>query len=310
MRKAMSTFRFLVSASVRRLALPACLSLLVLSVASAEVRTKGALSKPKFDPAAQKVELFKGIEEGMLEVKVVPKDAMGGTVFLQNNGDQPLTVEVPQAIVGVQVLKQFGGDMGDFGGGAAGDFGGTDSGAGGGAQAFGGGMGGMGGGMMGGGGYGGGGMGGMGGGFFSIPPEKVVKVPYQSVCLDHGKPEPRPTMTYQLVPVEKYTDNVALQELLARVGTGRIDPQAAQAAAWVLDDGMSWQELAAKKIKRAGGVPDTPYFSPLQLRRAQEAVTYFVARARESQKDKPEEPADETTPARARGIRAALRGLR
>ena len=301
----MSTFPFLVS--VRRLCLPACLSLLVLSVASAEVRTKGAISKPKFDPSAERVELFKGVDEGLLEVKVVAKDAMAGTVFVQNNGDQPVTVEVPKAIVGVHVLKQFGDMGGDFGG----DFGGGDmGGGGGGGQAFGGGMGG--GGMMGGmGGYGGG-MGGMGGGggFFSIPPESVVKVPYRSVCLDHGKPEPRPAMTYELVPVEKYTDNVALQELLARVGTGRIDPQAAQAAAWVLDDGMSWQELAAKKINRAGGVPDAPYFSPVQLQRAQQAVAYFVARSREREKDQSEEPADETTPARARGIRAALRGLR
>ena len=299
----MSTSRSLLSVLVRRACLPACLSLLVLSVASAEVRTRGALTRTKFDPSAERVQLFKGVEEGQLEVKVIPKDSTGGLVYIQNNTQQPLTVDLPKAIVGVQVLKQFD-DA--FGGGGMGGYGGdSGGGGGGGAQAFGGGMGGM--GMMGGG-MGGMGMGGMGGGFFSIPPEKVVKVPYQSVCLDHGKAEPHPRMNYRLMAVEQYTDNKALQQLITMVGSGRIDQQAAQAAAWHLDDGMSWQELASKRMERISGLPSSPYFSAVQLYRAQDMVSVAVARSREQEKTKESPPVDQTTPERARVIRALTAG--
>ena len=301
----MSKPRSLISVLVRRACLPACLSLLVLSVASAEVRTRGALTRTKFDPSAERVELFKAVDEGQLELKVIPKDSTGGLVYIQNNSEEPLTVDLPKAIVGVQVLKQFGDDFG--GGGDMGGGYGDSGGGGGGAQAFGGGMGGMGGmGMMGGG--MGGGMGGMGGGFFSIPAEKVVKVPYQSVCLDHGKAEPHPRMNYRLMAVEDYTDNEALRELITIVGSGRIDQQAAQAAAWHLDDGMSWRELATKKIERAGGLGSAPYFSPVQLYRAQEMVSVAVSRSREREDSNDPKPVDQTTPERARVIRALTAG--
>ncbi len=115
-------------------------------------------------------------------------------------------------------------------------------------------MGGMGGGGMGGGGMGGGMMGGMGGGFFSIPAEKTVQFPITSVCLNHGKAEPMPKMTYRLVKLEDYTSDPVLQELLEAVGTGKYDDrkQAAQAATWTLTDKMSFEQLSDKKIERLG----------------------------------------------------------
>jgi hypothetical protein len=108
------------------------------------------------------VELFSGMDDGRLETKLVANDSKGGFVFITNNADQTLTVDLPKSFVAVQVLKQLGGGMGmgGMGGGGMGGMGG-----------MGGGMGGMGGGGMGGGGMqnmgggmGGGGMGGMGGG--------------------------------------------------------------------------------------------------------------------------------------------------
>ena len=63
-------------------------------------------------------------------------------------------------------------------------------------QGMGGGMGGMGGGgMMGG--MGGGGMG-MGGGMFNVAPEKVGKFKVPTVCLEHGKHDPTPRVTYEI----------------------------------------------------------------------------------------------------------------
>jgi hypothetical protein len=217
---------------------------------------------------------------------VIALDEKHGKVLVENLSDEPLTVELPKSIVGVHVVKQ------GFGAGAGTGTTGTDDGGGGGGggggQAFGGGMGGgmMGGGMMGGGMMGGGGY---GGGFFSVPPEKIVSVPYKSVCLEHGKAEPSPRMTYKLVPTEEYTDDPALQELIALIGTGRINTQVAQAAAWHLANKMSWRELARKSVRHIG-LPSTPYFHPAHLIGAQR----LVAAAESKAKERKEEPADKS----------------
>ena len=157
----------------------------------------------------------------------------------------------------------------------------------GGGQMMGGGMGGMGGGMMGGmggmgGGMGGGMMGGMGGGFMSIPPEKTIQFPITTVCLNHGKAEPRSKMRYGLVKLEDYTSDPVLQELLEAVGTGKLDSdkQAAQAATWFLTDKMSWEALEAKKIERVGGAEDDPYFSQADLNAARQIVAQAQSKAR------------------------------
>jgi hypothetical protein len=249
---------------------------------------KRPITKPKFDPAAQQVDLFQGMKDGQFSAKVIPKDEMGGNVIIANLTDKPLTVKLPDAVVGVQVLQQFGGCAGGGCGGFGGCAGGG-GGQGGGNQPFGGGMGGAGGGGM----MGGGGMGGMGGGgFFSIPPEKMVQVPYTSVCLAHGKPDPHPRNTYKLMPVDDYTEDPNLKELIRMVGTGKVNKQAAQAAAWHIADKMSWQELAAKSVRRLGGQGNLPYFSRNELLAAQQLVTQAEARAKE-RANEPPKPADD-----------------
>ena len=86
---------------------------------------KPVITKPKFDPAAARVEFFKGMEEGQIESRFVPKDASGGFILVTNTTAEPVTVELPDAFVAVQVLKQFGGggmggQQGGFGGGGMG----------------------------------------------------------------------------------------------------------------------------------------------------------------------------------------------
>ncbi len=246
-------------------ALTLCAALaMTLSLTAA---VKRPIKKPTFDPAAREVEFFAGIEEGTLESTVIMKGPFEGNVFLANKGSQPITVKLPKAVAAVQVLKQgFGGAAG--GGGVGGQQAGGQTG---GAQTGGGGFGGGGGGMMGGG----------GGGMFSIPPEKVVQVPLTTVCMDHGKPDPRPKMTYKLVPIEDYTSDPVLRELVAMVGTGKLDQSAAQAAVWHLTNNMSWEELAAKQILHVGGVPPEKYFSSSQLAGAQQIVASAQGRVRE-----------------------------
>ena len=250
-------------------------------VAAAAISQAGKrpLKKLTCDPRAPVVDLLDGIEQGALEAVLVPKNSLEGSVFVENKSDNPITVALPKAIAAVQVLKQgFGA------GGAGGGRGGAAGGQGGQGQALGGGFGGGAGGGVGGagGGLGGGGLGGggfQGGGLFTVPPAKTAQVPFVCVCLNHGRPEPRPQMRYKLVKLETFTSDPALQELLIRVGAGDLDSQAAQAAAWHLTDDMSWEQLSAKQIERLGGVDDEPYFTAAQLSRARELVAHAESRA-------------------------------
>lgn len=222
--------------------------------------SRNASSTPKADVA--EVDVFDAMESGDIEVRVIPKDSTGGNILVRNKTGKPLKIKLPAAFAAAPVARQFGGmgggGMGGMGGGGMGGGGGQMMGGGG---MGGGGMGGMGGGM---GGMGGGGMGG-GGGFFNVAPEKVTKIKFAGVCLEHGKPEPSPRMAYELRRIEEVTSNPQVIEVVSMVGTGKIDQRAGQAAAWHLTDEMSWQELANKiGAKHLDGSTE-PFFTPGQM---------------------------------------------
>lgn len=221
----------------------------------------------------EKVDLFQAIEDGQVEAKFIPKDSKQANLIIKNKTKKPLSVELPDAFAGVPVLGQALGGVGGVGGGF-----------GGGGQAVGGGFGG---GGLGGGAGGAGGAG--AGGFFNVAPEKVGQLEVNTVCLEHGKPEPRAAMEYKVVPIEKFSNDTTLHEMLKLFATGRVPFAAAQAAAWNLSSKMSWQELAAKRIKRLNGASQ-PYFHPQQLRMAMQLVLMAKQRA-----DSQEDPGKETS---------------
>jgi len=260
------------------------LVLVVQTLSSAATKSR-PLTNSKYDPAAEQVELFAAMKDGTIEVKVVPKDEFGGSLLIANKQEAPITVKLPQGFVGVPINAQFGGGGGgnQFGGG--GQQGGQQ---GGGNQSFGGG-----GGQQGGGQFGGQQGGGGQQGFFSIPAERTLRVPYTSVCLEHGKPSPHPRTAYKIIPVEEYTEDPVLITLVNMVGTGRLDRGSAQAAAWNVANKMSWQQLAHLKYNRVAA-PDVPLFTHGQLTGGQNIVTKAVEIAKEEAK--PTKP--NTTPAR------------
>ena len=221
------------------------------------------------DAVSETVEMFSAMETGQIDVKLIPRDATRCRVLITNKTDKPLTVQLPDAFAGVPVLAQFGGDVGAMAGGAMGGGGGgggrSGSSGSGGSQGFGGGMGGMGGGMM-------GGMGGMGGmGMMNIAPEKVGKLQVVTVCLEHGKKDPRPQIDYVIKPIDQFTNKTQVHELCRMLGNGVVSQRAAQVAAWHLNNNMSWQELAAKYVKR--GPIIQPYFSRMEIRAGMQAVS-------------------------------------
>jgi hypothetical protein len=230
-------------------------------------------------PAPEAVEMFAAIEDGQIDVKLIAKDSKQCRVLIENKTDKPLSVKLPDAFVGVAVLPQAG--LGGLGaGGLGGGVGRGGMGGGwGGGQSFGGGWGGG-----GGGGWDGGGMdGGMGGGFFNVAAEKVGKLEVTTVCLEHGKPDPRPAMKYEIKPIEKYTDETEVHELVRMLGKGMMPQRVAQAAAWHLANDMSWQELASKQLRFANR-PPAPYFSPQEIQAAMQvaAVATKLAEKRKS----------------------------
>jgi hypothetical protein len=263
---------------IRLLSVAALAVALLATSSSFAAKKSGAITKPKFDPEAPVVKLFDGMESGQLESKLIMKNEFSGNLLIENKTDGPLTVQMPDSFVGVHVLNQFGGGLG------GGGLGGGQQGGGGGQTAGGG----AGGGGLGGGGLGGA-QGGGGGGFFSIPPEKVVRLPFNSVCLEHGKPTPRPRMEYVIRPVDEFSQDPLLRELLVMVSTGRVSQKAGQAAAWHLANGKSWRELAAIADNRVGR-PDTPHFSYADLQLAQDLLANAKVRAEKRKEREAAEP--------------------
>jgi len=258
---------------------------LALAVALVPALVSGAGRSDKAprgsQPAADAVEMFSAVQQGQIEVKLIPRDSTWSRVLIENRTKKPLTVKLPDAFAGVPVLAQAG--AGSIGGAGRGGRGVTGGGAGG-AQGFGGGFGGGGLGGFGGGGLGGFGGGGLGrggfggGGLFTVAPEKVGQLKVPTVCLDHGKADPRPNVKYEIKPIEQYTDKVAVHEVVRMLGAGMLDQRVAQAAAWHLNNNMSWQQLAAKELRFATGAR-RPYFALEELRAAVKASTIAAAMA-------------------------------
>jgi len=121
-------------------------------------------------------------------------------------------------------------------------------------------------------------------GNFNVPPEKVVKRDVGFICLEHGKPNPRSTMEYEIKPVENITTDERVIELLRQFGSGKLKHASAQAAAWHLANNMSWQELAAKHRRSLSGTK-SPYFTLTTLRQAAEIVLRVTRAAQEKQEN-------------------------
>lgn len=278
-----------------------CVTLLVGMTAVSASAAKREREKAAPEESKQ-VELFSAIKAGDIEVEFIPKDATAANLLIKNKTGKPLSIKLPPAVAGVPVLAQFGGGGlggGGLGGGGLGG-GGLGGGGLGGGQGLGGGLGGGGGGLGGGGGgFGGGGLGGGGGGFFNVAPEKTGKIKVPCVCLEHGKPDPTPRMKYTVVPIETFTKDPKVIEVVKMLGRGEVPQNAAQAAAWNLANGMSWGELAAKNRVESRFTGNERFFNPGELQLAMRITSVAAERAKNAPPlASPGEasPADQQTP--------------
>ena len=103
---------------------------------------------------------------------------------------------------------------------------------------------------------------------YSIAPEKSVTETVRTLCLEHGKADPTPKMKYEMRPLEDVTSRREVQVVCAMRGNDAVNPDAAQAAVWNLNNDMGWDELASKRTRSMGVLPQ-PYFDPAVLDAAQ-----------------------------------------
>jgi hypothetical protein len=239
-----------------------------LAVAAHAGERRKPITHPKYDPAAPRVELFDGLDGRSLEAELRPKNEFGGNVFIRNLTDKAITVVLPEAIVGIHVHPQNPFGNNNFGNNAGTGQQGAGQGMGQ-NQAVGGQMGqnsagiGVGQGQQ---------------GFFSIPAAATVRLPFESVCLEHGKTTPDSRNSYKLVRPESYSDKPELTAIARAIADGKTDRAVIQAAAWHIASEMSWDQLAAKTFDRAAAA-DTAYFSKSQLKAARDLVERAVTQS-------------------------------
>ncbi len=112
-----------------------------------------------------------------------------------------------------------------------------------------------------------------------VMPGKTRTIRVTTVCLEHGKAEPSQRRPYKLVKLDSYSQDPKLAVVLEALGRGELPQKVAQAAAWHMASGLSWERLSAEMIDHAGGVPDEPFFTPAELQAAHRVVEIATAQA-------------------------------
>lgn len=220
-------------------------------------------------------DLFAAREQGLIDVRVIVRDRHHARVIVKNRTAGPLTVALPAVFAARPVLAQ----QGLFGNGStsqapapqpvAGPMQfnsarGVNAGNAANQNFF-----------------------QPGNNMFNIAPESVRSLSVSCFCLAHGRPDPRSSMKYELVPAEEAGIDATLTALLLRYGRERLDHEAMQAAVWHVVDGKSWRELASLS-RRIALNAEEPIFTGAQLRAAKswaEAATVAARRAAEASDD-------------------------
>lgn len=240
------------------------------------------------------VEMFQAWDDRRIDIRYVALDASKGNLMIENLGTEAIVVRLPRAFgaravapgalpARPPVMRDFDAEpvLAQLGGGplVGGQLGGQPGGGqgGGGAQNVGGNL------QGGGQGFGGQGLGGQGfggqrfgagqaRGFMRIPPGKTLRRSATTVCLNHGKPDPRPALEYRVVRLDQTVADPVLIEICAHVGSSALDWASGQAAAWHRTDSIDWKTLKAMPAHRSRYRATRKRFTPHQIESAQAFV--------------------------------------
>mgnify|MGYP003339347495 CR=1 FL=1 len=109
------------------------------------------------------------------------------------------------------------------------------------------------------------------------------------VCMEHGKKDPNARVKYELKPIESCAKTAESAEVLKMMAEGEIHRDVAQACAWHLENGLSWEELASKnKVVSSFNGYTEKYFTLEQIAFAQRVCGEAKKRAealKKQQKD-------------------------
>ena len=129
------------------------------------------------------------------------------------------------------------------------------------------------------GGGGGGRGGGGGGGVFNIPAGKSGKLQIKTVCLEHGKPDPRSAIEYRVQPLENLTEDAKVAETIRMLANDEITQNVAQATTWHLTDDLSFESMVTmNRVERMGGYYER-FFSVDELKLAAKVLAEAGRRA-------------------------------
>jgi hypothetical protein len=103
----------------------------------------------------------------------------------------------------------------------------------------------------------------------TIAPKAIQEVPIVCVCLDYGKPTPNPNMPFTIAKIDSVARRPEVKVLLEEFAKGQFDQQVTQLAAWHFSNTMSWGELA-----------DTD-FAPERINDARKLVAYIQQKTKE-----------------------------
>jgi hypothetical protein len=244
----------------------------------------------KAAPRVLTVELFDGIKQGRIEVRVVPKGASFCRVFITSKVDTPLNVVVPEAFAAVPVTTlvavpakvdppaadaqaEESSPPGDDGAVQPGEDLPPDDdlppppedefppkdpqplGIGSASDER------------------------LASGSFILTPDRVVQLKVLSVCLDRGRPGPGPEFRYVVRPLSEVTGILGVYEICRMLGRGELSHRAAQAAAWHLANRLSWKELGAEPRRQYPGMGTQGAFTREELLDAKQAVEKAVHRS-------------------------------
>ncbi len=250
----------------RMLAVSALVVSMVVSAVATEpagpVIKSGSPNSPKYNPAYKTIELFDGMRDGSITVRMIAKDATAARLLVTNRTKEPLNVKLPDVFAGVHVLAQRGlfppfnqnNNMNAPGMAQPISAMPQQQGQQNNNNNF------------------------LGNGVMCVPAERIAAMELDALCLVHGKPDPQSSMTYEVRPLDTVTNKPGVEEICLSMAQGKLDRRAAQAAVWHLNNEMSWETLAAKEIKPLVGKP-YPYFDSATIRAGRTAADDAVKTA-------------------------------
>jgi hypothetical protein len=110
---------------------------------------------------------------------------------------------------------------------------------------------------------------------FRVEANKHRKLTVACVCLEYGKPDPTPRMKYELVPLAQVNDSPAIEQLCTKLGTQQVSQIVAQAAAWNVANGLSWEQLAQVNRVESQFTGNERFFTREQLLKAAELTDEY-----------------------------------